>query len=99
MNKNKLKNILILENWAVIYLEIYIKAIIHDIIHFRPFFFSIFSIFCDIVILYGGYLVLKERFLAYKNDKESKWKLSVLIIISCLVNWYAIDEIIKLFLK
>lgn len=84
MTKNKLKNILIFENWIAVYLQIYIKKAVT----------SSFSFF-DVLVINGACLILKERFLAYKNDQETEWNLPILIVLNIFLNWFAIGEIIS----
>lgn len=92
MNKNKLKNILILENWTIMLFEILVDnfvKIVNSFSFFRAAFLAVF--------LQGGYLLLKKRFLAYKNDEKSEWHLFEIIIVSVFVNATAIDSIISAF--
>ena len=92
MTKNKLKNILILENWTIMLFAVLIDNFA-KIVNSFSFFRAVFIF----IIAWGTYLLLKKRFFAYKNDEKNEWRLFEIIIVSVFVNATAIDSIISAF--
>lgn len=91
MTKNKLKNILILENWTIMLFEILVDNFA-KIVNSFSFFRAVFIF----IIAWGTYLLLKKRFFACKNDEKSEWHLFEIIIVSACVNCLAINKIITI---